>query len=281
MRNRIDSGRILITGAGGFIGAGLFEKLNLFNPIGTVTHLNGSIHTANFIEADLRDQRQVKKILNQYRPSTVFHFAAFSSPRKNEENPQLARDSNLGVTRNILDHLPDDAHLVFPSTDKVFDGSHPNPDEEADVHPLWLYAELKYQCEEMIKRKTRKFHIVRLPIVHSSGNAFGASRGSFIDKAIIDLKAGGKVTVFKNVQRCFVRLEELLDLFEIFIHDTNYGTYHVGSKMMSYYDRICDLCDEQGIDWEDKIMPVDGSTDPLTQNLNTEKFKNIFGAVLA
>ena len=140
--------------------------------------------------------------------------------------------------------------------------------------------DLKYQCEEIIRKKTNKFHIVRLPIVHSLGKPVGASRGSFIDKILIDLKAGKEVRVFKNVQRCFLRVEELFDVFEIFINDTRYGTYHVGTKVMSYYDRLCALCDELGIDWKDKIIPVDGNIDPLVQNLNTDKLKNTFGIIL-
>lgn len=275
-----NSDRILITGAGGFIGGGLWEKLRHLNPIGVVSHLNGAVNDKNFIKTDLRNEQRVKEIFDQYRPRTIFHFAGFSSPQKNEKDPKLAQESNVGITENILNHLPDDAHIVFPSTDKVFDGSDSNPDEEADINPLWLYADLKYQCEKIIKNNTEKFHIVRLPIVHSLGQVVGADRGSFIDNALIDLKAGKEVIVFKNVKRCFLRLEELLDLFKVFIHDTNYGLYHVGTKMMNYYDRLCGLCDELGVNWKDKIISVEGKANPLEQNLNTNKLKKIFGVVL-
>ena len=272
--------QILITGAGGFIGGGLFEKLRRFNPTGVVSHLNESIPNGDFIEADLREERRVKEIFDKYKPDTVFHLAGFPSPQNNEKNPQFAHDTNIKITENVLKHLSAGARIIFPSTDKVFDGSDPDPDEEARVNPTWLYASLKQQCEEIIKKKTKRFHIVRLPIVHSLGKPVGASRGSFIDKILIDLKAGKEVRVFKNVQRCFLRVEELFDVFEIFINDTRYGTYHVGTKVMSYYDRLCALCDELGIDWKDKIIPVDGNIDPLVQNLNTDKLKNTFGIIL-
>ncbi len=285
MENRINSGRILITGAGGFIGRGLFEKLKNYDSTGVTFHLKEGDSSKGFIEADLRDGKKVKEIFDKVKPTIIFHFAAFLSPRRNEENPENARAANIGITQNIVNNLSDDAHIIFPSTDKVFDGSDPNPDEETGVNPLWLYAHLKYECEEMIKEKTDKFHIVRLPIVHSLGDHFSIStrtgRGSFIDKAIIDLRSGKKVTVFNNVERCFLRLEELLNLFEIFINDTNYGTYHVGTRLMNYYDRLCALCDEMGKDdWKDKIIPVAGKASPLVQNLNTNKLKNIFGLVL-
>lgn len=284
MKNRADLGKILITGAGGFIGGSLFEKLRPYNPTGVVFNLKEGVDDKDLIKADLRDKKRVKEIFDEYKPDTVFHFAAFSSPQRNQENPQCARESNIGITENIINNLPDHAHIIFPSTDKVFDGSHPNPDEETEVKPVWLYADLKYQCEKIIKNKTDKFHIVRLPIVHSLGKltfaSNGAGRGSFIDRTIIDLKAEKEVTVFKNVERCFLRIEELLNLFKIFINDANYGTYHVGTKMMNYHDRLCALCDELEIDWKDKIIPVAGKANPLAQNLNTDKLKNTFGVAL-
>jgi dTDP-4-dehydrorhamnose reductase len=284
MENRACSSKILITGAGGLIGGCLFEKLKNFDPIGVVYNLKERDNGKNFIEADLRDEKKVKEIFEKYKPSTVFHFAAFSSPQKNEANPKFALDSNLGITRNIVNNLSSNTHVIFPSTDKVFDGSDPNPDEETEVKPSWLYADLKYQCEEIIRKNTEKFHIVRLPIVHSLGKltiiSNGVSRGSFIDKAINDLKAGRQVSVFKNVKRCFLRVEELLNLFEMFIDDSHYGTYHIGTKMINYYDRLCALCDELGIAWKDKIIPVEGNAKPLAQNLNTEKVKKTFGVPL-
>ena len=274
------SNKILITGAGGFIGGSLFEKIRHLNPLGVVSHFNGAVNDKNLLEADLRDEGRVREILNRYKPSIIFHFAGFSSPQRNEKNPKLAQDSNIGITEKILNNLPDDTHIIFPSTDKVFDGTDPDPDEEARINPLWLYADLKYQCEKMIAKKTKRFHIVRLPIVHSRGEIIAANRGSFIDKAIIDLRAGKEVTVFKNIKRCFLRIEDLLDLFEVLLNDTNYGTYHVGTKLMSYFDRLSVLCDELGIDGRDKIIASEGMTNPLVQNLNTDKLKKTFGVVL-
>jgi hypothetical protein len=66
----------------------------------------------------------------------------------------------------------------------------------------------------------------------------------------------------------------------MFIDDSHYGTYHIGTKMINYYDRLCALCDELGIAWKDKIIPVEGNAKPLAQNLNTEKVKKTFGVPL-
>ena len=279
----MSSKRILITGAGGFIGGGLFRKLNAYNPVGVILHSKEG-GDGNFIQADLTDADRVKAVFDRVQPTTVFHFAAFLSPKRNEESPLQARETNIGITRNIVDNISGDTHIIFPSTDKVFDGVDPSPNEESPINPLWLYGELKAECEEIIKSKTGKYHIVRLPIVHSYGEPTRIStrsgRGSFIDRAIIDLKAGKTVTVFDNVERCFLRIEELLALFEVFIHDTHYGTFHVGTKMMNYYDRLCGLCEELNMGCEGRIIPTVGNARPRAQNLNTNKLKKTFGMVL-
>ncbi len=276
--------KVLITGAGGFIGGALLKKLQHLDPIGVDFDLKEKVDNKNFIEADLRDEALVKEIFDEHKPDTIFHLAALSSPQRNEEYPDLAKESNTGITKHIVNNLPVDAHIIFPSTDKIFDGSDPNPDEDAEAKPLWLYADLKYQCEGIIKTKTDKYHIVRLPIVHSTGKLTaitkGAGPGSFIDKAIIDIKAGREVVVFENVERCFLRREELICIFETFIDDTRYGTYHVGTSMMNYYQRLCSLCDELDIDWKGKITPAQGKANPLVQNLKTEKLKKTFEIVL-
>lgn len=276
--------RILITGVGGFIGGALFSKLRKINPFGVDFALKVEPIAGNFLEVDLRDENGVKTLLNEYSPDTVFHFAALKSPRRNEENVSLAIELHLRITNNIVNNIHKDAHIIFLSTDKVFDGSQPCPDEEAEKRPQGVYGRLKLQCENIIKERLKRFHIFRLPIVHSLGEhtslSTGAGPASFIDKAIADLRAGKQVVAFDNVQRCFLKLQDLLNLLEIVMDDTHCGIYHVGSRMMSYYDRLRFLCEENQINWKGKLTPKSGQASPLTQNLNSSKLKRIFDYTL-
>jgi dTDP-4-dehydrorhamnose reductase len=233
---------------------------------------------------DLRDERQVKILFREYPPQMIFHFAALTSPRRNEDNVQLARESHINLTNNIVKNIPEDTHIIFLSTDKVFDGTDPYPDEETKPNPLWIYGRLKWECEGIIQKHLKRFHIFRLPIIHSIGyySALSEEAGptSFVDKAIMELKAGRQVEVFDNVQRCFLRLSELVEILKIAINDTHYGIYHVGTRMTNYYERIRILCEEQGIDWKGKLIPENGKALPLVQNLNTNKLKETFGFIL-
>lgn len=258
------------------------EKLERYEPVGVALHLKDHLRGMNVIEADLTKEDKVKEIFDQYQPTTVFHFSAYSSPRLNQEHPEVARGSNFVTLENVINHLHKDAHIIFPSSDKVFDGSsEPYPDESSEVKPLAYYSELKCQCEALVRKKMKRHHMVRLAAVHNLERYMkvyqGTKRGSFLDHALVELKAGTEISVFDGIARCFTRLEQLICLYEAFITDTNYGTYNVGSKLMCYYDRVSALCEEEGIPWEGKIKLVKGNVNPVIQNMNTEKVRKTFG----
>lgn len=265
---------ILITGAGGFIGARLFEKLKNLNSIGLVHQSIIKSEQERAIKCDLRNKIEIQELIGVIEPDIVFHFAAMTNPKRNEENPEDALALNVAITENLI-HAIDtkNTHIIFLSTDKVFDGTELNPDETSKTNPLWLYGSLKLECEKLIENNVDKYHIIRLPIVHSCGEAYSTS---FIDEALINLKNGKQIKVFKNVKRCYVRLNELTAFLERLITDSHYGLYHAGSRLMSYYGRIRMLSGENGIQIADKVVPVEGGARPLVQNLNTNKLQQTF-----
>lgn len=265
--------QILITGASGFIGNSLFKLLADYNPLGLQYK---SKLANNYIACDLKNEIMVKTLFGRINPKIIFHFAALVSPYRNEQDPDFAYESHVQITRNIINNVSSDAHVIFLSTDKVFDGSDPCPNEKSKTNPISVYGRLKLQCEEMIIDKLAKHHIIRIPIAHSLGDI---ASSSFVDKTIIKLISGLEAEVFKNVYRCFVSLSELLRLLEATINDTNFGIYHIGSRLMSYSDRIIQLCEQKKIDWRDKLVLRDGQVTPLSQNLDTRKIEKIFGVI--
>lgn len=266
--------RILITGASGFIGGAVLRKLRGLSPVAIYhnTKPAGEYHSLKSV--DLRDAAAVRALMKEVRPEIIYHFAALTSPKRNEAEPELARENNLTVTSNLVDHLPEGARLVFTSTDKVFDGSDADPDENAPTKPQWLYARLKVECENLIRSRVPRHHVVRLGIVHALGESSGAA--SAVDGALARLRRGEKVESFDNVERTFVRLDRLVDLFELMLEDEHFGLYHAGTPMMSYYARVKQLCTRLGIAWQDLLVPVAGSAAPMSQNLNTRKLSSTF-----
>ena len=67
---------------------------------------------------------------------------------------------------------------------------------------------------------------------------------SFIDQAIDNIRSNKKVNIFSNVKRCFLKVEELISVYEILLKSENYGTYNLASPMLSYRDRLIQICIE-------------------------------------
>jgi len=269
MREKI----ILITGATGFIGGHFFKYIKDYKPFG-ITRQESTQKDDNMYFCDLNNLVELNKVIQEVQPDVIFHFAALTNPQRNEKHPEDARRLNVGITDNLLKVIDlQNTHVIFLSTDKVFNGLELSPDEESKTDPLWLYGSLKLECENIIEQNLKCFHIVRLPIVHSLGKKKNLS---FIDDALINLGKGYQVNAFDNVKRCYVKLDELSVLLEKLIHDSHYGIYHAGSAMMSYYERIKMLCMETNCEKDLNIVPIKGKANPITQNLNSDKIQRIF-----
>jgi len=267
---------ILITGASGYIGGHLLKKLKGKNNIIIGTVLNGNANSDNckITRIDLSNKVDTSNFFDENKFDIIFHLAAYISPELNEEHPNKARLYNVGITKNIVDGMNKNCHLIFLSTDKVFDGSINSPDEEELVTPCCLYGQLKYDCEELIKNQIDSYHIFRLPIVHSLGNL---NSSSFIDKSIISVENGDSVSIYSNVERSFLRIDELINLLIASIEEINYGTYHIGTKGMSYSDRLIQILDERNIDSNGLVNKSIGNIIPEKQHLNTNKTREILG----
>ena len=270
------SPRILITGASGWIGRSLYSHLRELVPVGVYFNSAVTTPTGSWVKADLRDETEVKDLLQHYLPDVVFHCAALPSPRKNREQPILAEATNIGVTKNIVAHLSKDTHIIFLSSDVVFNGTDPAPTEDTPPDPLTFHGQLKVQCENMIIETHPKYHVLRLATVHGLGDSFS---NSFIDRALEDLTLRKRVYAFHNISRCYTKIGELVDVLVRLIDDEHYGIYNMGSPLKTYYDRIRDLCEETGIAWMGHLVATDGDVLPRSQNLNTDKIKKLLKCV--
>lgn len=263
---------ILVTGANGYIGKQLLQNLHKYHRVGVDVKPTTAEEPYTILQADLSKPDNVKDLFKKYTPDVVYHFAALISPEINEKNVALAKEAHLTVTQNILDNLPNETHLFFLSTDKVFDGFHLCPNEEAPTNPLWKYGEFKLLCEKMIQKQVKRHHILRLPIIHSLGDR---DSSSFIDKALLQIKENKPIQIYDNVFRCYVLVSDVISVLTVLIDDTHYGVYHLGTEMSSYYDRVKYLCDRYHIMYENLLKPSQGSATPMKQNLDTRKIRSL------
>jgi len=161
--------RILVTGAAGFIGFHLSQRLldDRETVIG-VDNMNAyydvNLKRARaarlkerpgftFIEGDIADREEMAALFAGERPETVIHLAAQAGVRYSLVNPHAYVDSNLTGFLNVLEGCRHTGvkHLVFASSSSVFGANtmmplsvHHNVD-----HPVSLYAATKKANELM------------------------------------------------------------------------------------------------------------------------------------
>ena len=160
---------ILITGAAGFIGMHLTNRLtSLGHAVLGLDNLNDyyelqlkkdrlqqleRLDNFTFIECDLIDKNKLDEIFKQYRPQYVINLAAQAGVRYSIENPYAYLDSNLTGFLNILEacrHYPVQ-HLLYASSSSVYGGNKVAPfstNHNVD-HPVSLYAATKKSNELM------------------------------------------------------------------------------------------------------------------------------------
>ena len=162
--------RVLVTGAAGFIGYHLSNRLleeghevygldaitSYYDPRLKHARLERLVAHSRFTfgRIDLTDAAALESFLAEAGARTVFHLAAQPGVRYSIENPQSYIQSNIVGTATLLDglrrHPP--AHLVFASTSSVYGGNETMPYVETDRadSPLSLYAATKKAGEALI-----------------------------------------------------------------------------------------------------------------------------------
>lgn len=160
---------VLVTGAAGFIGFHLAERLlaegvavvglDDVNPYYDVRlkrarlAILGRRPGFRFVEAGLEDGASVARLFAELRPRFVAHLAAQAGVRHSIDNPAAYGAANLTGFLNVLEgcRAAETAHLVYASSSSVYGGNARMPFSETSGadHPLSLYAATKKANEAM------------------------------------------------------------------------------------------------------------------------------------
>ncbi len=163
------SRRVLVTGAAGFIGYHLSERLlEQGDEVVGLDNLNDYYEVSlkearlarlrkragfQFRKADLGDRTGVEKIWNEVKPEVVVHLAAQAGVRYSLTHPHAYARSNLDGMLDVLEACRAERtpHLIFASSSSVYGLNQGMPFSERDNvdHPISLYAATKKANELM------------------------------------------------------------------------------------------------------------------------------------
>jgi FlaA1/EpsC-like NDP-sugar epimerase len=207
---------VLVTGAGGSIGAELCRQIARVAPTRLVLVDNGErglfeierelVDERNFrataaILADAGNATKLRQVFEKYRPTVVFHAAAYKHVPLVEANPVEAVRNNTLVTRTVADVAVEFEvkRFVLVSTDKA-------------VNSKNVMGQSKALCEWLVEAwghrddTPTRFCAVRF------GNVLGSS-GSVIPTFRKQIARGGPVTVtHPEMTRFFMTIPEAVQL---------------------------------------------------------------------
>lgn len=190
--------RALVTGANGLLGSRLCRELSsrgheVFATGRGPRRMPGA-HP--YFEVELSSAAQVAEAFQKVRPELVLHSASMTDVDGCERRPEEAYACNVEATANLArSSKKAGAHLVYVSTDYVFDGVAGPYSEEALPNPRGVYAATKYAAELCVRALCPSFAIARTAVV------FGwpaASRPNFATWLTETLLKGQPARLFED-----------------------------------------------------------------------------------
>jgi dTDP-4-dehydrorhamnose reductase len=152
--------RVLVTGADGQLGLDVLDALagrvpaggrrcSLVAPEGPLPGLDYEVLATDIGNMRVDDRDAVQYLFRAFRPDLVLHCGAITAVDACETEVDLAYAVNAIGTRHVAEAaVAVGAHLLYVSTDYVFDGTSARPYREWDVtNPLSVYGASKLAGE--------------------------------------------------------------------------------------------------------------------------------------
>jgi FlaA1/EpsC-like NDP-sugar epimerase len=206
---------VLVTGAGGSIGAELCRQIARVNPSRLVLLDNGEanlfaierelvderhVQSTVSVLADVKNEDRMREVFAEHRPEVVFHAAAYKHVALMENNPVEAVRNNALATR-LLTTIAGEYGVrafVLVSTDKA-------------VAPATVMGASKALAEWAVEAADARFEDTAFCAVRF-GNVLGSS-GSVVPIFRRQIAAGGPVTVTDpDMTRFFMTIPEAVQL---------------------------------------------------------------------
>ncbi len=225
--------KVLVTGAAGFIGAALSQKLiengaevigldnlnDYYDPQLKIDRMNAQAVGAGFthVNINLADRPAMEALFSEHTFDTVINLAAQAGVRYSLENPHSYVDSNIVGFVNLLEGCRHSGvkHFVYASSSSVYGANTRMPFSVHDNvdHPVSLYAASKKANELMAHTYS---HLYGLP---TTGLRFFTVYGPWgrPDMAPIlftdAIVSGRPINIFNNgnMERDFTYIDDIVD----------------------------------------------------------------------
>ena len=275
--------RVLITGAGGFVGRHLSAHLGRVQAkarlIGTTFFPSETVHQAvnEHRRIDLKGYEQVHDLLRDCRPDAIFHLAAQAFVPRSFEDPWETLENNIRAQLNIIRaslELDIQPRILIVSSAEIYGAVAPDQlplDEDAAIRPTNPYSVSKV-AQDMLALQYYLSH--DLPIMRARPfNHIGPGQNErFVAPAFakqiaaIEEDAGDAVIYVGNLEakRDFTDVRDIVRAYHMIVEKGKPGeAYNIASglahSIRHLLDTLLQLSDieiEVRVDPE-RLRPVD------------------------
>ena len=238
---------ILITGAAGFIGSALTQRIlreftgvtvigvdnmnDYYDPMlkeyrnqaNKSARLDGHLNGYRFIRGNIADKALIDHLFYECNFDIVVNLAAQGGVRYSIENPDVFIESNIVGFYNILEacrHTYDNQtqgvqHLVYASSSSVYGGNKKVPFSTEDPvdHPISLYAATKKSNELLAHSYAKLYNIPCTGLRFFTVYGPAGRPDMFYFSATNKLRKGGTIDIYNygNCKRDFTYIDDIVE----------------------------------------------------------------------
>jgi len=278
--------KIFLTGGSGLLGTRLIELLARRYTIASFDR-NGvpdSIKTlCQEFTGDLTKKEDVAQAVLSFKPEIIIHAAAMTDVDGCEENKDLAYQVNVEGTKNIVDEAVRlSCHLIYISTDFVFDGKKGSYSENDTPNPVDYYGQTKYEGEGVVSKAKTQSLIIRIAYPYRAH----FEKTDKIRWMLPKLQNSEEITAVSDQYGTPTFIDDIVSVLDTMIEKKVTGLYHVvGATRASWFEVAQAVCRVFGFDeklvkpmrYADFIAGKKRAPRPYDSSLSIEKLRHDLG----
>lgn len=273
--------KALIFGIGGFVGPYLARELKQhgYEVYGTDTKdVEDSFKFDGYLKCNILDKENVKKVIEEVRPTHIINLAAVSSVGQSWKMPELTMQVNVNGTLNIFESCIalniKPRILLIGSSEEYIPCDHPM-DENTPINANNPYGISKVAQEQFAKIYREKYDW-DIFCVRAFNHIGIGQRTNFVIpswcKQVADIEKGLQKPVIKvgnlNVYRDFTDVRDVVRAYRIVIESSDSSQiYNIGSGASQAMQTLLDYI-------------ISFSTKQISVNQNEELIRNIDNKII-
>lgn len=248
--------KLLITGGFGLIGSRLLE---IWGNQYEITVLDMTDSTATFknvtyLEVDITQEAQVKKVVLDVKPDWIAHLAAYTDVEKAEVDREACWDLNVNATSYLAEAAKENScQVVYLSTGFVFEGTKEEYTENDNEGPVNYYGLTKLEGERALRQVLPEACVLRINYPYRSA---WDKKGDTIRWMVPKLLGDEEVTLVDDQFISPTFIDDIAVVLDKVFEKNSSGVYHVTpNECLSFFEIGKMLAQELGVN-QDLIKPT-------------------------